>query len=65
MRRTIIKIGLIILTIWVGGVIIGIMRISDFGNLPLYIIAIGMVASVKAIWSYNPISKEIDLKKDD
>jgi len=66
MKRILLKIILITLTFVVGMTIFSMMRISgQFGALPLWIVAAGMFAGIRAIWKYNPTSKEIDLKKDD
>ena len=65
MKRFLLKIVLIILTLWIGGTILAILRATGAGALPVFIIAAGMIAGIRAIWNYNPISKEIDLKKDD
>ena len=56
---------MILLTFFVGGTLFGLMKALGFGMLPLWIIAAGMFAGIRAIWKYNPTSKEIDLKKDD
>jgi len=65
MKRILLKIILIILTLWIGGTILGLMKASGFGALPVFILAAGMFAGIRAIWNYEPISNEIDLKKDD
>ena len=66
MKRILLKTILISLTFFVGMTIFSIMRISgQFGVLPMWIVAAGMFAGIRAIWKYNPTSKEIDLKKDD
>ena len=64
MRRNLIKFVLIAITAFVGMTIFSILRVSGSGVLPLAIIAIGMFAAIKAIWKYNPTSKEISLQKD-
>lgn len=65
MKRILLKTVLIIILLWIGGTIIGLMIAAHFGALPTWIIAAGMIAGIRAIWKYNPTSKEIDLKKDD
>ncbi len=65
MRRGLIKLILIILTAFVGMSIFSILRVSGVGVLWLWIVAAGMIAAIKAIWSYDSTSKEVSLKKDD
>ena len=66
MKRILLKTILIVITFFVGMTIFSIMRVSgQFGTLPMWIVAAGMFAGIRAIWKYNPTSKEIDLKKDD
>ncbi len=57
---------MIALTFIVGMTIFSVMRASgQFGALPMWIVAAAMFAGIRAIWKYNPTSKEIDLKKDE
>jgi len=65
MKRILLKTILIVITFFVGGTLFGIMKAFGWGALPLWIVAAGMFAGIRAIWKYNPTSKEIDLKKDD
>lgn len=66
MKRILLKTILIVITFFVGMSIFTLMRISEqFGTLPMWIVAAGMFAAIRAIWRYNPISKDIVLKKDD
>jgi len=65
MKRILLKTILIALTFFVGMMIFSIMRINQFGVLPMWIVAAGMFAGIGAIWKYQPKSNEIDLKKDD
>ena len=66
MKRILLKTILIVLTFFVGMTIFTIMRVSgQFGVLPMLIVAGGMFGGIRAIWKYNPTSKEIGLKKDD
>lgn len=64
--RIILKFILLIVVLWVGLGVISIMRIAEFGMLPLAIVGIAMIAAVKAIWSYKPSSsKEVRLSKEE
>ena len=66
MKRILLKTILIVITFWIGATIFSIMKYSEqFGALPMMIIIIGMSAGIRAIWKYNPTSKEIDLKKNE
>jgi len=68
MKRILLKTILIALTLFVGMMIITILQIINkqhTGALILWIIVAGMIAGIRAIWKYNPTSKEIDLQKDD
>ena len=65
MKRILLKTILIIITFLVGGTIFSFMRMEHFGVLPMWIVVAGMIAGIRAIWKYNPTSKEIELKKDD
>jgi hypothetical protein len=66
MKRILLKIILIIITFVIGTLIFSLMRIEQFGALPMFIVFSGMFAGIRAIWKYKPNEKnEIDLKKDD
>ena len=68
MKRILLKTILIALTLFIGMIIIIILQFINkqhTGIVVLGIIGTGMVAGIRAIWKYNPTSKEIDLKKDD
>lgn len=66
MKRVLLKTILIVITFFVGGSIFTLMRLSgSFGTLPMGIVVLGMGAAIRAIWRYNPTSKDIVLKKDD
>ena len=66
MKRILLKTILITLTLFVGMMIFTFMRISEqFGVLPMWIVAVGVLAGIGAIWKYQPKSNEIDLNKDD
>jgi hypothetical protein len=65
MKRILLKTILIVVTFFIGGTMFGLMKHAGFSALPLWIVAAGMFAGIRAIWKYNPTSKEIDLKKDE
>ena len=66
MKRILLKTILITLTLFVGMMIFTFMKISEqFGVLPMWIVAVGTLAGIGAIWKYQPKSNEIDLNKDD
>lgn len=63
--RGIIKFVLISIIFIVGMSLFTFMRLFNFGAIPMAIVAIGMFAAIRAIWKYNPKSKEITLQKED
>jgi hypothetical protein len=66
MKRILLKTILIVFTIFIGMMIFTMLKIgAGAGLLIQLIIFLGTIAAVKGIWSYNPTSNEIDLKKDD
>jgi len=62
-KRILLKTILIVLTFFTGGLIFAVMKNFELGALPLWIVAAGMFAGIRAIWRYNPASEEINLKK--
>lgn len=65
MKGIIFKIILILFVLWLGGGIVTIMRVLEFGALPILIIGTAMFTAVGVIWRYQPKAKETALKKHD